>query len=137
MISGNVAPLRRLIRAITSAFLLLRDSVAPFCGRARREAFLGDFFDRVRCVATVAACGATSWDRRWTAFQILATAAFRSVNFRRSRQPSEQQALESGGPDAVYYATQLRGASNQKAKAQLPFRPRPLDWLSANVSATA
>ncbi|HEY7210126.1 MAG TPA: NAD(P)-dependent oxidoreductase [Bryobacteraceae bacterium] len=50
---------------------------------------------------------------------------------------SEQQALESAGPDAVYYATKLRGASNQKAKMQLAFRPRPLEWLSANVSASA
>jgi nucleoside-diphosphate-sugar epimerase len=45
---------------------------------------------------------------------------------------SEQQALESAGPDAVYYATKLRGASNQKAKAQLAFRPRALPWLSAS-----
>jgi nucleoside-diphosphate-sugar epimerase len=45
---------------------------------------------------------------------------------------SEQQALESAGPDAVYYATKLRGASNQKAKAQLAFRPRALEWLSAS-----
>jgi nucleoside-diphosphate-sugar epimerase len=50
---------------------------------------------------------------------------------------SEEQALESAGPDAVYYATKLRGASNQKAKAQLAFRPRPLEWLSAKVSARA
>ncbi len=49
---------------------------------------------------------------------------------------SEEQAMESAGPDAVYYATKLRGASNQKAKAQLAFRPRPLQWLSANVSAS-
>jgi len=49
---------------------------------------------------------------------------------------SEEQALESAGPDAVYYATKLRGASNQKAKGQLAFRPRPLEWLSADVSAT-
>jgi nucleoside-diphosphate-sugar epimerase len=50
---------------------------------------------------------------------------------------SEEQALESAGPDAVYYATKLRGASNQKEKAQLAFRPRPLEWLSAKVSANA
>ena len=50
---------------------------------------------------------------------------------------SEEQALQSAGPDAVYYATKLRGASNQKAKGQLAFRPRPLEWLSANVSASA
>jgi nucleoside-diphosphate-sugar epimerase len=49
---------------------------------------------------------------------------------------SEEQALRSAGPDVVYYATKLRGASNQKAKGQLAFRPRPLEWLSADVSAT-
>src|SRR3954453_16617100 len=50
---------------------------------------------------------------------------------------SEEQALESAGPDAIYYATKLRAASNQKAKQHLTFRPRPLEWLSADVSATA
>jgi hypothetical protein len=81
MISGRVAPLARFIKAITSAFLLAPDSVAPFAVRARREALVGDFFDRVRSVATGVGCGATSGDRRSITFQILATAAFRSVNF--------------------------------------------------------
>ena len=31
--------------------------------------------------------------------------------------------------DAVYYATRLRGASNEKAERELEFRPRPLEWL--------
>ena len=48
---------------------------------------------------------------------------------------SEEQALRNGGPDTVYYATKLRGASNQKAKAQLAFRPRPLEWLGVQASA--
>jgi nucleoside-diphosphate-sugar epimerase len=43
---------------------------------------------------------------------------------------SEQQALQAGGPDAVYYAMRLRGASNAKAKRELGFRPRPLQWLA-------
>lgn len=42
---------------------------------------------------------------------------------------SEQQALEAGGPDATYYALQLRGASNAKAKREFGFSPRPLEWL--------
>ena len=49
-------------------------------------------------------------------------------------QVSEQQALEAAGPDAVYYATRLRGASNGKAKRELGFRPRPLEWLVGGVS---
>jgi len=43
---------------------------------------------------------------------------------------SEQQALQAAGSDAVYYATRLRGASNAKAKRELGFRPRPLQWLA-------
>jgi nucleoside-diphosphate-sugar epimerase len=43
---------------------------------------------------------------------------------------SEGQALESAGPDSVYYATKLRGASNHKARTHLAFRPRPLEWLT-------
>ncbi|HEY6342734.1 MAG TPA: NAD(P)-dependent oxidoreductase [Bryobacteraceae bacterium] len=42
---------------------------------------------------------------------------------------SEQEALEAAGPDVVYYATQLRGASNAKAKRELRFAPRHLEWL--------
>jgi len=41
----------------------------------------------------------------------------------------EQQAPLAAGPDDVYYATRLRGASNAKAKRELGFRPRPLQWL--------
>jgi nucleoside-diphosphate-sugar epimerase len=44
---------------------------------------------------------------------------------------SEEEALRNSGPDSVYYATKLRGASNQKAKGKLAFRPRPLEWLAA------
>jgi nucleoside-diphosphate-sugar epimerase len=43
---------------------------------------------------------------------------------------SEQEAIQSAGPDFVYYATRLRGASNAKAKQNLGFEPRPLEWLA-------
>jgi len=46
---------------------------------------------------------------------------------------SEQQALQAAGPDAVYYATRLRGAANAKAKRELGLRPRPLLWLANTV----
>ena len=42
---------------------------------------------------------------------------------------SEEEALRTSGPDAVYYATRLRGASNEKARSELGFRPRPLEWI--------
>jgi nucleoside-diphosphate-sugar epimerase len=44
-------------------------------------------------------------------------------------QISEEEALATFGPDAVYYATRLRGASNEKARRELNFRPRRLEWL--------
>ncbi|MBV9084554.1 MAG: NAD-dependent epimerase/dehydratase family protein [Acidobacteriaceae bacterium] len=47
---------------------------------------------------------------------------------------SEEQALRNSGPDAVYYATKLREASNRKARGKLSFRPRPLEWLGAQAS---
>lgn len=45
------------------------------------------------------------------------------------RQITEQEALATFGPDTVYYATRLRGASNEKARRELNFRPRSLEWL--------
>ncbi|MGH9445327.1 MAG: NAD-dependent epimerase/dehydratase family protein [Terriglobia bacterium] len=45
------------------------------------------------------------------------------------RHVSEDEALRVGGPDAVYYATRLRGAENGKAKRKLNFAPRRLEWL--------
>ena len=49
---------------------------------------------------------------------------------------TEQEALQSAGPDFVYYATQLRGASNVKAKTEMGFAPRPLEWLHRTLSHT-
>lgn len=42
----------------------------------------------------------------------------------------EEQALGTVGPERVYYATRLRGAANGKAKRELGFRPRRLEWLA-------
>jgi 2-alkyl-3-oxoalkanoate reductase len=53
-----------------------------------------------------------------------------SVNAPTPPRISTEQALETGGADAVYYGTRLRGASNAKAKRDLNFQPRPLEWIS-------
>jgi len=42
---------------------------------------------------------------------------------------TEEEALRAFGADAVYYATRLRGAANEKAKRELNFQPRSLEWL--------
>jgi nucleoside-diphosphate-sugar epimerase len=44
-------------------------------------------------------------------------------------QISVEDALKTiGGADTVYYGTQMRGVSNAKAKRELNFQPRPLEW---------
>jgi nucleoside-diphosphate-sugar epimerase len=47
-------------------------------------------------------------------------------------QISVDDALQASGADAVYYGTQMRGASNAKAKRELGFRPRLLEWIVEN-----
>jgi len=44
--------------------------------------------------------------------------------------PPHLPAEQAGSDDAVYYATRSRGASNAKAKRELGFRPRRLEWLN-------
>lgn len=41
-----------------------------------------------------------------------------------------EQMRQVAGGDAVYYQTRLNGASNAKAKRELDFTPRRLEWLS-------
>jgi nucleoside-diphosphate-sugar epimerase len=50
-------------------------------------------------------------------------------------QVSVEDALQMSGADAVYYGTKMRGVSNAKAKRELDFQPRPLEWLSDNAVA--
>ena len=57
------------------------------------------------------------------------TAFARAVGAPAPPRVSEEEALRASGPDAVYYATRLRGASNEKAGRELEFRPRPLEWI--------
>jgi nucleoside-diphosphate-sugar epimerase len=42
---------------------------------------------------------------------------------------SEEEARRTAGDDDIYYALRLRGASNARAKRQLGFAPRKLQWL--------
>jgi 2-alkyl-3-oxoalkanoate reductase len=51
-------------------------------------------------------------------------------------QVSVEDALQIGGADAVYYGTQMRGVSNGKAKRELNFQPRSLEWLESAVACT-
>lgn len=57
------------------------------------------------------------------------TAFSRAVGAPAPPRVSDEEALRASDPDAVYYATRLRGASNEKARRELEFRPRPLEWI--------
>lgn len=46
-------------------------------------------------------------------------------------QVSVDAALQASGADAVYYGTKLRGVSNAKARRELDFEPRRLEWTGA------
>ena len=48
---------------------------------------------------------------------------------------SEADALQTAGPDWIYYSTRLRGASNTKAKRELRLAPRKLEWLAKRGAA--
>ena len=52
-------------------------------------------------------------------------------------QISVKEALQIGGADTVYYGTQMRGVSNAKAKRELKFQPRSLEWLVETAAAYA
>ncbi|HEX7315648.1 MAG TPA: NAD(P)-dependent oxidoreductase [Pyrinomonadaceae bacterium] len=52
-------------------------------------------------------------------------------------QVSVEDALKAGGEDAVYYGTRMRGVSNAKAKRELNFQPRPLEWLGDTAATHA
>jgi nucleoside-diphosphate-sugar epimerase len=52
-------------------------------------------------------------------------------------QISVEDALKAKGADAVYYGTQMRGVSNAKAKRELNFQPRPLEWIVDTAAAHA
>ncbi|MDF5718000.1 MAG: NAD(P)-dependent oxidoreductase [Rhizonema sp. NSF051] len=52
-------------------------------------------------------------------------------------QVSVEQALQVSGADAVYYGTQMRGVSNAKAKRELNFQPRQLEWMVDTAVARA
>jgi len=50
---------------------------------------------------------------------------------------SVEEALNTSGADAVYYGTRIRGVSNAKAKRELNFQPRRLEWIVDTAAAHA
>jgi nucleoside-diphosphate-sugar epimerase len=52
-------------------------------------------------------------------------------------QVSVEDVLRLDGADAVYYGTRLRGLSNAKARRELTFQPRRLEWVVDAAPAPA
>jgi nucleoside-diphosphate-sugar epimerase len=52
-------------------------------------------------------------------------------------QVAVEDALRTSGADAVYYGTRMRGLSNAKAKRELTFQPRRLEWVVEAAPARA
>jgi nucleoside-diphosphate-sugar epimerase len=50
---------------------------------------------------------------------------------------SADDAMKASDADTVYYGTQMRGFSNRKAKRELHFQPRPLEWIAESTIARA
>lgn len=63
------------------------------------------------------------------AVRLWLSAFARSIDAPPPPQVSIADALKLGGADAVYYGTQMRGATNAKAKRELNFQPRALAWM--------
>jgi nucleoside-diphosphate-sugar epimerase len=59
----------------------------------------------------------------------------RWLNAPAARSISVEDALNASGADAVYYGALMRGVSNAKAKRELNFRPRPLEWASPSSTS--
>nr|MBA2726544.1 NAD-dependent epimerase/dehydratase family protein [Parachlamydiaceae bacterium] len=53
----------------------------------------------------------------------------RYLNAPKPLRISEEEGQKEKGPEAVYYATKLRGASNAKARQSFNFQPRTFEWL--------
>ena len=88
--------------------------------------------DAAAATAAALACGPGVYnivDRDPTVQSVWLPAFASAVGAPPPPQVSEEEALATFGPDTVYYATRLRGASNEKAKHELNFRPRRLEWL--------
>ena len=61
----------------------------------------------------------------------------RSVNAPPPPEISVEDALTARGADAVYYGTRMRGVSNAKARRELNFQPRQLEWIVDTATAHA
>jgi len=90
--------------------------------------------------ATVAALGSGTGvynivDDDPSAMSVWLPAFAANVGAPEPRHLSEREALEKLGPDFIYYATRLRGASNAKAKREFGFSPRRLEWLGGTKAA--
>jgi nucleoside-diphosphate-sugar epimerase len=108
-------------------------AVKAAVGRIRPDAVIKVHIDDA-AGATAAALECTPGaynivDRNPSPQHVWLTAFARAVGAPTPPRVSEEEAVRASGLDAVYYATRLRGASHEKARRELEFRPRPLEWI--------
>ena len=105
------------------------------CGNSRFRLSVRARASTASCISTtrprrpLPRCNARRDDGSPSPQHLWLTAFARAARAPAPPRVSEEEALRASGPDAVYYATRLRGASNEKAVRELDFRPRPLEWI--------
>ena len=110
----------------------VRQQQLPIIGQGRGVYSFVHIDDAVRATAAALECPPGTYnivDGNPSPQHLWLTAFARAAGAPAPRRVSEEEALRASGPDAVYYATMLRGASNEKAARELEFRPRPLEWI--------
>jgi 2-alkyl-3-oxoalkanoate reductase len=117
----------------------VRRQQVPIIGAGQGVASFVHIEDAASATVAALACASGTYnivDDHPSQQRIWLPAFARSCGAPEPLQITEQEALDTSGADSVYYATRLRGASNEKARRELNFRPRPLEWLQERAVQT-
>ena len=110
----------------------LRQQQIPIIGEGQGVYSFVHIDDAAEATAAALACPPGAYnivDGNPSPQHVWLTAFARAAGAPTPPRVSEEAALRASGPDAVYYATRLWGASNEKARRELGFRPRALEWI--------
>src|SRR5258705_1350404 len=117
----------------------VRRQQVPIIGAGQGVASFVQIEDAASATVTALACAPGAYnviDDHPSQQRVWLPAFARACGAPEPLQITDQEALATSGADSVYYATRLRGASNEKARHELNFRPRPLEWLQGRAVPT-
>ncbi len=117
----------------------VRRQQVPIIGAGQGVASFVQIEDAASATVTALACAPGAYniiDDHPSQQRVWLPAFARACGAPEPLQITEQEALATSGADSVYYATRLRGASNEMARRELNFRPRPLEWLQERAALT-